>query len=73
MPQKNISTFPVTDLAFDKDRKPWGKPNDATALLMLSAQSGIISMVKGADGKPLVVYTSNIEPVIHEEGRSMDD
>lgn len=66
------ASFPVTDLAFDKDRKPWGAPNDATALLMLAMNSRIINMVKSAKG-PVILNDETIEPVTHIEGRGMDD
>ncbi len=67
------TSFPVTELAFDKDKKPWGNPNDVTALLMLSSQSRVINMIKGPNGVPLVLYDGTIPAITHEEGRSMDD
>lgn len=69
------SSFPVTDLAFDKDRKTWGTPNDATALLMLATKSGVIHLEKGSNGIPTVKYIKDFapEPVTHVEGRDIDD
>ncbi len=68
-----INGFPVTELAFDKDRKTWGTSRDATALLMLSMQTKTISMAKSTTNVPLIMNNRSIQPVTHEEGRSMDD
>ena len=63
--------FPAQDLIFDKDRKPWGPPNDATALLMLAMNSRVINLIKGPKG-PLVLYDGLIKPVIHYEDEDMN-
>lgn len=62
-----INNFPVTELAFDKDRKPWGTSRDATALLMLSMQAKVISMSKNSQGIPVIIDDGSIKPVIHDE------
>lgn len=73
MKQQPAPSFPITELAFDKDKKPWGKPNDVTALLMLATQGKTITMLKGSNGMPIILNDKTIEPVTHEEERSIDD
>ena len=65
--------FPVTDLIFDKDRKPWSRnPKDGTALLMLSAQSKLVMMVNSKRG-PVVGYSKTIPAIIHREDGSISE
>ena len=69
MEGKTTTSFPVTDLRFDKDKNPWGSPNDATSLVMLATKSGIIHLEKGSNGIPVVKYIRDFspKPVTHIE------
>ena len=59
--------FPVTDLIFGKDKKPWSKnPKDGTALLMLSVQSKTAAMQK-VDGVPAICCDGMVPPITYAE------
>ena len=71
--QHPSSFYYAKELAFDKDKKPWGTAQDATALLMLALQCRILVMSEASKSTPLILSDSSIQPVFHEDGRSMDD